>query len=109
MSNEELDVLAEFIPKAVLTLCAGSYAVVAVCNLWNRLHFGMVEERMKREELDKLIGKEVIITFVDGTMARGIVEYVPEFSAKYQWRKPGYYYAENTAFKASHVRKVVKQ
>ena len=108
MSNEELDVLAELILKAVLTLCAGSYAVVAVRNLWNRLNFVMVEEQMKREELDKLIGKEVTIIFVNGTMARGIVEYVPEFSAKYQWRKPGYYHVGNTAFKASHVKKAEK-
>lgn len=68
----------------------------------------MVEEQMKREELDKLIGKEVTIIFVNGTMERGIVEYVPEFSAKYQWRKPGYYHVGNTDFKASHVKKAEK-
>lgn len=63
---------------------------------------------MKKEQVDKLIGKEVTIIFVDGKMARGIVEYVPDFSAKYQWRQPGYYYVKNTAFKASHVKKAEK-
>ena len=50
---------------------------------------------MKKEQVDRLIGKEVTITFEDGTTARGIVGYVPEFSAKYQWRKPGCYYVGN--------------
>ena len=59
---------------------------------------------MKKEQVDRLIGKEVTIIFADGKMARGIVGYVPEFSAKYQWRKPGYYYVGNTIFKASHVK-----
>jgi len=63
---------------------------------------------MKKEQVDRLIGKEVTIIFVNGTKERGIVEYVPEFSAKYQWRKPGYYHVGNTAFKASHVKKAEK-
>lgn len=63
---------------------------------------------MKKEQVDRLIGKEVTIIFVDGTMARGIVEYIPEFSAKYQWRRPGYYHVGSTEFKASHVKKAKK-
>ena len=64
---------------------------------------------MKREQLDWLIGKYVIVELVDGHTIRGLLEYTPEFSAKYGWKKPGYYSIRNYAFKASHVRKAVKE
>lgn len=61
---------------------------------------------MKREELDKLIGKVVIILFKDATVAVGPLGYTPEFSAKYHYRKVGYYTCGDYDFKASHVAKV---
>ena len=61
---------------------------------------------MKREELDKLIGKEVMILFKDTTVAAGPLGYTPEFSAKYHYRKVGYYTCGDYDFKASHVAKV---
>lgn len=64
---------------------------------------------MKREQLDRLIGKEVELLFMDGSTIKGVLGYTPEFSAKYQWRKAGYYTVRETDFKASHVRKAVKQ
>lgn len=61
---------------------------------------------MKREELDKLIGKVVIIVFKDATVAVGPLGYMPEFSAKYHYRKVGCYTCGDYDFKASHVSKV---
>ena len=63
---------------------------------------------MKRDQLDWLIGKYVIVEFFDGSTIRGKLEYTPEFSAKYGWRKQGYFIGIY-AFKASHVRKAVKE
>lgn len=61
---------------------------------------------MKREELDKLIGKEVMILFKDTTVAVGPLGYTPEFSAKYHYRKTGYYTCGDYDFKASHVARI---
>ena len=61
---------------------------------------------MKREELDKLIGKVVIILFKDATVAVGTLGYTPDFSAKYHYRKVGYYTCGDYDFKARHVSKV---
>lgn len=61
---------------------------------------------MKREELDKLIGKEVMILFKDATVALGQLGYTPEFSAKYHYRKAGYYTCGDYDFRVSHVAKV---
>ena len=61
---------------------------------------------MKREELDKLIGKGVIILFKDATVAAGTLGFTPEFSTKYHYRKAGYYTCGDYDFKVSHVAKV---
>ena len=65
---------------------------------------------MNREELFALVGHKVTVYFKDGE--RGIygrLGYVEEFSEKYDYRKPKYFYIGNTSFKVSHVRKVVEE
>lgn len=61
---------------------------------------------MKKEELSEYIGKNVIVTLFEGTELWGCLEYIPEFSSKYGWRKPGFFAIENHDFRVSHVRKI---
>ena len=64
---------------------------------------------MTKAELMSYVGKKVHIYFKGEY--RGIygkLGYVDEFSAKHDFRKPGYFYIGYTSFKVSHVRKVVK-
>ena len=61
---------------------------------------------MKRETMDRMIGKRVTIRFEDGDERTGILGYTPEFSAKFGWRKAGYYTLGNLDFKASNVKRV---
>lgn len=61
---------------------------------------------MTNAELQKYIGKDVTITFKDGKTERGILGFTKEFSARYGYRKPGYYTIGNWNFKVSHIRKV---
>lgn len=62
--------------------------------------------RMKKEELNALIGKEVAITFQDGGIVIGTLGYTPEFDARYKFRKPKHYTCGNYDFKASHVARI---
>ena len=61
---------------------------------------------MTREDLMKLVGKKVFVYFKDGTNTYGTLGYVDEFSAKYDYRKPNYFYINHTSFKVSHIQKV---
>lgn len=62
---------------------------------------------MTKEDLMKLVGKKVFVYFKDGERGiYGTLGYVDEFSAKYDYRKPNYFYIGNTSFKVSHIRKV---
>lgn len=64
---------------------------------------------MKETELMHYVGKKVHIYFKDGERGiYGTLGYVDEFSAKYDYRKPNYFYIGNTSFKASHVRKLAE-
>ncbi len=60
---------------------------------------------MTKAELMKLVGKKVIVYFKDGDIYGGVLNYVDEFSAKYDYRRPNYFYIGNILFKVSHVRK----
>ena len=63
---------------------------------------------MKKAELMCYIGKKVHVYFKGKESdIFGILGYVDEFSAKYSYRKPGYFYIDNTSFKVSHLRKVI--
>lgn len=62
---------------------------------------------MTKADLMKLVGKKVFVYFKNGERGiYGTLGYVDEFSAKYDYRKPNYFYIGNTSFKVSHVRKV---
>lgn len=62
---------------------------------------------MTRAELMNLVGKKVWIYFKDGERGiYGTLGYVDEFSEKYDFRKPGYFFINHQSFKVSHVRKV---
>lgn len=62
---------------------------------------------MTKAELMNLVGKKLHVYFKDEERGiYGTLGYVDEFSAKYNYCKPDYFYIGNTAFKVSHVRKV---
>ena len=62
---------------------------------------------MTRAELLNLVGKKVTIYFKGGErLIYGTLGYVDEFSEKYGFRKPGYFFINHTIFKVSHIRKV---
>ena len=64
---------------------------------------------MTTADLMKLVGKKVFVYFKNGEKGiYGTLGYVDEFSAKYDYRKPNYFYINHTSFKVSHVRKVVE-
>ena len=63
---------------------------------------------MKYTELMKFVGKNVRILFRDGNWIWGKLGYADEFSAKYDFRKPNYFYIGNTSFTASYVRKMIE-
>lgn len=64
------------------------------------------------EDLRKYVGKRVYIYFKGEEKGiYGRLGYADEFSAKHDYRKPGYFYIFNfnTCFKASIVRKVIEE
>ena len=64
---------------------------------------------MTKAELMDLVGKPVRISFKDGSADNiGILKYIDEFSEKYDFRKPGYFYIDGycLSFKVSHTKKV---
>lgn len=64
---------------------------------------------MKKDDLMKLVGKRVKITFrqdCGGGESTGILGFTKEFSEKYGYRKPNYFTIGIVSFKVSHVRKV---
>ena len=64
---------------------------------------------MTKAELMTYVGKKVLIIFKDRERAiYGTLGYVDEFSEKYDYRKPNYFYIGHTSFKVSHVRKMIE-
>lgn len=62
---------------------------------------------MTKAELMRYVGKKVHIYFKDGEGGiYGTLGYVDEFSAKYGYRKPDYFYINHMSFKVSHVKKL---
>ena len=61
---------------------------------------------MTKAELLNLVGKRVTVYFKDERVRYGTLGYIDEFSEKYEFRKPNYFFIGNTSFKVSHVRKV---
>lgn len=64
---------------------------------------------MTNAELMKFVGKKVFVYFKgEESGIYGTLGYVDEFSAKYGYRRPNYFYINHTSFKVSHVRKVME-
>ena len=63
---------------------------------------------MTKAELMLYVGKKVYIYFKDEDREYGTLGYVNEFSAKYGYRKPNYFYVNIVSFKASIVRKLAE-
>ena len=63
---------------------------------------------MRKAELMEYIGKKVTVVLFDNTVLNGVLGYVDEFSAKYDYRKPNCFYVGNYSFRVSHVTKVRK-
>jgi hypothetical protein len=64
---------------------------------------------MTKAELMRLVGKRVFVQFKDAEKGiYGTLGYVDEFSPKYDFRKPDYFYIGNTSFKVSHIRKLAE-
>lgn len=62
---------------------------------------------MTKADLMKLVGQKVHIYFkCGGKDICGKLGFVEEFSEKYDYRKPNYFYINHTLFKVSHVRKI---
>ena len=62
---------------------------------------------MTRAELLNIVGKKVKVYFKDSERGiYGMLGYVYNFSEKYGYRKPGYFFIDNTSFKVSHIKKV---
>ena len=62
---------------------------------------------MTKSELLNLVGKKAKVYFKDKEKSiYGILGYVEEFSEKYGYRKPGYFFIGNTIFKVSYIKKV---
>ncbi len=64
---------------------------------------------MTKAELMFYVGKKVHIYFKGEEKGiYGTLGYVDEFSVKYDYRKPDYFYIGNTSFKVSHVRRLAE-
>ncbi len=61
---------------------------------------------LKKNELMKMVGQSICVEFKDGTAAKGILGYTPEFSAQYDYRAPDYFFINNLDFKVSYVKKI---
>lgn len=64
---------------------------------------------MKKDELMKLVGKRVKVTFIKeigGKEITGVLGFTKEFSEKYDYRHPDYFTINQYDFKVSHVKKV---
>lgn len=62
---------------------------------------------MTRVELLQLVGKKVKVYFKDSDRCiYGTLGFAKEFSEKYGFRKPNYFYIGNTSFKVSYIRKI---
>ena len=64
------------------------------------------DEIHRDKKLDSLIGKYVEITFFDGDTVGGELNYIPEFSEEYEYRRPHYYTCGTYSFRKSHVKRI---
>lgn len=64
---------------------------------------------MTKAQLDQYIGRNVIVEFVDGDIVNGVLEYIPELSAKYGMKKPKEYAIDIYSFRPSYVKKITER
>lgn len=62
-------------------------------------------------DLMELVGKKVEVTMENGTIANGVLEYVPAYSELYGYKKAKHFYlpcegGKTLSFRAHHVRSV---
>lgn len=62
--------------------------------------------RLTNAKLHKLVGKYVIVTLFTDTVLAGQLGYTKEFSAQYDYKKPGYFTIGNCSFKVSHIKSI---
>lgn len=65
---------------------------------------------MTKADLMRYIGKKVHIYLKDRAIKDGLhgtLEYIDEYSEKYGFRKPGYFYIGNVSFKVTYIRKLI--
>lgn len=64
---------------------------------------------MTKNELMSYVGKKVHIYFKGEEIGiYGTLGFVDEFSAKHDYRRPGYFYINNLSFKVSCVKRVAE-
>lgn len=61
---------------------------------------------MKKTILSLYEGKNVKIKLTDNTELTGRLEYIPEFNAKFGYRKPGFFAIGNVNFRSSYVKRL---
>lgn len=54
-------------------------------------------------EMHKYVGNVVTVTFKSGESEQGQLGFTKEFSAKYNYRRPGYFTINDIDFKLSHI------
>jgi len=52
-----------------------------------------------------MIGKNVIVIFIDGSITKGVLTYIEKFEEP-DYLKPGYYHVSNISFRKSHVKTI---
>mgnify|MGYP007122068577 CR=1 FL=1 len=64
---------------------------------------------MKKDEMIAYVGRRVFVCLKNSKeVLYGRLGYVKEFSDKYGYRQPYYFFIGHTSFKASHVRKIIE-
>lgn len=61
---------------------------------------------MNKAALDKYVEKLVCIELYSGGVLMGKLEFVPRYSAKYDFRHSQMYYIGTASFKAEHVKTI---
>ena len=59
-------------------------------------------------DLMEYVGKRVRVHLLDGRVLEGDLEYVPAYSAMYNFRKAKHFYISDSGFRSYHVDKVVE-
>lgn len=61
---------------------------------------------MTNATLREYIGKRVVVRLFNNNEYEGVLGFTPEFSSKYNYRKPNYFTIKNLDFKVSHLKSI---